>query len=514
MKFAPYPFQSAAVDVIESVMKGDRQPTCIVAPTGAGKGVIEAAALERMPGLIVTTPSQPIATSIAVKLTGDESLTSLSDGGQQKACEKLRIFTDMRAKNLAAKGKLSWVTGLLRDENHHATSDTHQSLGDLLPVPHAGCTATPYRGTPAGTKQLHAMYPGGIEFALRLEDAVKRGYVSLPEFRTLPLLDDETIDVKAGEFVVKSVESAVKSRVGQLAEVLRAQWDGARYKRPLTVVLGSLGAVDIVGEAMTHAGLPWAAVTAATTNRERTFARVVAGEVALLQIRAVGEGVDLPLRLMYDLSPTMSPVLWMQRVGRIMRKSDVPPTYYACCHNLMRHGYLFEGLIPRSAFAEARNVWGADWQPSRRTMTRALGNTGFGRFLPAEVRLRDGGVAFLYALRTADGLASYAALLLPHLPNPIYFGRADVLTGETKKFRTAAGVEVSYPEKKQGRWRMLDSLPDLESCSSYPQDAVFPWMQEKWSAEAGKRGLDATVPPTRKTYQLFRILQDAGRAIG
>ena len=517
MKFAPYPFQLDAVDTIAAVMRGERPPTCIVAPTGAGKGVIEAAALERLPGLIVTTPSQPIATSIAVKLTGDDGLTLLSDGQQQRACEKLRIFTDMRAKNLAARGSLSWATGLLRDEAHHGTNDTHESLGDLLPVPHAGCTATPYRGTPAGTKALHAMYPGGIVFALRLEAAVARGYVSLPSFRTLPLLDDEQIDVKGGEFVVKSVESAVRSRVGQLVEVLREGFDERRgvFRRATTVVLGSVGAVELVAEAMRQGGLPCEAVTAATKNRERVFARVVTGEAVLLQIRAVGEGVDLPLRVMYDLSPTMSPVLWMQRVGRIMRKSaDESPIYYACCHNLMRHGYLFEGLIPRSAFAEARNVWGEEFEPSRRTMTRALGNTGFGRFLPAEVRLRDGGVAFLYALRTGDGLASYAALLLPHLPNPIYFGRADVLTGQKKTFTTAAGVEVSYDEKKQGRWRMLDSLPDLESCSSYPQDAVFPWMQEKWAAEAGKRGLDATVPPTRKTYQLFRILQAAGRAIG
>ena len=555
MKFAPYPFQLDAVDTIAAVMRGERPPTCIVAPTGAGKGVIEAAALERLPGLIVTTPSQPIATSIAVKLTGDDGLTLLSDGQQQRACEKLRIFTDMRAKNLAARGSLSWATGLLRDEAHHGTNDTHESLGDLLPVPHAGCTATPYRGTPAGTKALHAMYPGGIVFALRLEAAVARGYVSLPSFRTLPLLDDEQIDVKGGEFVVKSVESAVRSRVGQLVEVLREGFDERRgvFRRATTVVLGSVGAVELVAEAMRQGGLPCEAVTAATKNRERVFARVVTGEAVLLQIRAVGEGVDLPLRVMYDLSPTMSPVLWMQRVGRIMRKvkgdavchwcdgsgeervadaagdmddatcrvcsgtrraPEPSPIYYACCHNLMRHGYLFEGLIPRSAFAEARNVWGEEFKPSRRTMTRALGNTGFGRFLPAEVRLRDGGVAFLYALRTGDGLASYAALLLPHLPNPIYFGRADVLTGQKKTFTTAAGVEVSYDEKKQGRWRMLDSLPDLESCSSYPQDAVFPWMQEKWAAEAGKRGLDATVPPTRKTYQLFRILQDAGRAIG
>lgn len=508
-------YQEEAVAVISDCLAGRSAPTCIVAPTGSGKGLIEAEALRRHDDLLVTTPNGSIAAGIAQKLTGSDEVFGLGVTAQQRYCESRRIFTDGRARNLAAKGRLSWVKGLLRDECHHAINDTHDSLGDLLPVPHAGATATPYRGTPKGTSAFRKLYPGGLLPVLTLRVARDRGYVSVPEFRTLPLLDDEQIAVSGGEFVVSSVESAIASRVGQFAEILRSAYDvsSGLFRRATTVVLGSVGAVTLVREACEAAGLPTVTVVADTKDRQTAFAEAVSRRAVLLQIRAVGEGVDLPLRVMYDLSPTMSPVLWMQRVGRIMRPTDDAPTYFACCHNLMRHGYLFEGLIPRSAFVEARDVWGADFTPSRRTMTRALGDTGFGRFEPTEVRLAAGGCAFLYALKAADGLRSYAALLLPHQPAPFYFEREDALTGTTKKFVTPAGHEVSYAEKKQGDWRFVDALPELTGCASYPSETVSPWMKEKWVTGAVKRGIDASVEPTRKTWQLFRILQDVSRAI-
>ena len=532
----PRPEQAAAVTDAAAVLASRGPAVLYTAPTGAGKGLVEALLLKERPAAVLTCPSQAIAAGVVGKLTGDNDLTEASEATQRRVCEAHHVFTTKRALNLATEGRLradEWID----DEAHHGTDDTHDSLGDLLGRPaRVGFTATPYRGTPAGTDALRRLYPGGIRPIVTLRQARDRGYVSLPEFRTLPLLDDETISVSGGEFVVSSVESATKSRVGQLCDLLEARFDGNRFDRPGTVVLGSVGAVALVAEAAASRGLPTVSVTATTRGRGKLFASVVAREAVLLQVRAVGEGVDLPLRFMYDLSPTMSPVLWMQRVGRVMRPFSVcvdcgaewlpgdwrccsghgvqgVPTYFSCCHNLMRHGYLFEVVIPRSAFVEARTAWGDQFEPSRRTMTRALGNTGFGRFLPAEVRLSGGGTAFLYALRAADGLRSFAALLLPHLPQPIYFGREDALTGRMKEWTTPAGVKVEYAEKQQGRWQVLAKLPDLEGCLSFPQEQVFPWKADKWARGAAARGLDATVAPTRKTYTLYEILCDTNKRI-
>jgi hypothetical protein len=532
----PRDYQAACVAEASTRLADRDPPALYVAPTGSGKGLIEALLLKARPQAVLTVPSLSIGAGVFAKLTGDSGITEASEAAQRRNLEASRIVTVKRALSLASEGRLrapEWID----DESHHATDDTHDSLRDLWgSPPHVGFTATPYRGTPAGTADLLKRYPGGVRPVLSLGDAVKRGYVSLPEFKTLPLLDDETISVTGGEFVVSAVESATRSRVGQLCDVLAARYSEGFYDRPVTVVLGSVGAVGLVAEAMAARSLPAVSVTATTRGRGRLFGDTVARRAVLLQVRAVGEGVDLPLRVMYDLSPTMSPVLWMQRVGRVMRPFSVcsdcgaewrpddwrccsghgvqgRPVYFSCCHNLMRHGYLFEGLIPRAAFTESRTAWGDDWEPSRRSMTRALGNTGFGRFHPVEVRLKGGGAAFLYALRAADGLRSYAALLLPHLAKPLYFGREDALTGRELEWTTPSGHAVKYPEKKVGRWTPLAELPDLEGCLSYPNDAMFPWKKQKWEREADARGLDAAAEVTRKTYTLLEILRDTNKRI-
>lgn len=517
MRLTPREYQTAAVeDGVQALTRRAPAPL-YAAPTGSGKGLCLAMLLDRVPGLLLVVPNLPIALGVYEKLTGDAGIWEEAEPVQRRKTEAARIYTDKRALTAARKGDLPWVMSVAIDEAHHSSADTTRSLLDLLGnPPMLGYTATPYRGTPAGTTDLRGMYPGGIVTVLTLRSAVDQRFVSLPEFRTLPLLDDEEIDVKDGEFVIKSVESAIGSRVGQLAEILEGHYDRAAglFLRPTTVVLPGLGGVEVVREAFEAAGLPTVTVVADTRNRARLFADTLARRSVLLQVRAVGEGVDLALRTMFDLSPTMSPVLWMQRVGRIMRPTDeAPPTYYSCCHNLLRHGYLFEGLIPRASFTEARTAWGADWKPSRRTMTRALGNTGFGRFAPTEVPLAGGGHAFLYALKAPTGLDSYAALLLPHHPEPVYFHRRDALTGREAQFEPRPGVVVRYPEKEYGRWTTLPAMPELTGCLSYPPDAIGPGALAWWQKDAARVGLDAAHTPDRKQFTLLPILVNTKKRI-
>jgi superfamily II DNA or RNA helicase len=537
VQFALRDYQQAAVDDGVQVLSRRLPAPLYVAPTGAGKGVCLAGLLQRLPDLLCVVPNLPIALGVYAKLTGDTGVWDRAEAKQRAACEAARIWTEKRALAAARNGTLGWAGRVVFDEAHHGPADTTRSLLDLLGTPpYAGYTGTPYRGTPGGTADLRTMYPGGIVTVLGLKAAIDARFVSLPTFRTLPLLDDEEIDVKDGEFVIKSVESAIGTRVGQLVEHMESQYDRAAglWSRPTTVVLPGLGGVEIVRQALEEAGLPTATVVADTRNRSAVFSQTLSRRVVLLQVRAVGEGVDLALRTMYDLSPTMSPTLWRQRVGRIMRPVDVrlcercegngavgsslctacrdgvvtepPPTYFSCCHNLLRHGYLFEGIIPRAAFTEARTAWGDDWKPSRRTMSRALGNTGFGRFAPTEVPLADGGVAFLYALKAPTGLDSYAAVLLPHHPQPAYFHRKDALTGREAEFSPKPGVVVKYPEKEYGKWAAIPAMPELTGCLSYPPDPIGPKALDWWKKDAARVGLDPDHTPDRKQFALLPIL--------
>jgi hypothetical protein len=262
----------------------------------------------------------------------------------------------------------------------------------------------------------------------------------------------------------------------------------------------------------------------------------------------------------------------MQRVGRIRRPWSLGfPEYVSGCHNLLRHGYLFENLMPSSAYKEARTVWGSSFKPSRRIMARALGASGFGRFEPAEIPLANGETAYLYCLQ-ADSLRSYAALMLPSDPMPRYYKREDGFTGEMASFskpqtsrimgaaaevdgswvRADSGVqlremlgdqtptlyrvsanggrgaegktleeaianlpplpplEIPYREKKRGKWERITELPDLVGSVSYPSDSAGPGALDWWRNSAPYYGLDAANEPSRKAFQILPILKDAG----
>lgn len=507
MRFEPRDYQRKIGDDLTQAL-ANRLPTLVTSPTGSGKSVMWALLLEALPDFTLCVPTVEIAAGVYDKLTG-HNVADLSEARIRRVTEDSRIVTSKRLLSQLQAGTRSCPL-LGFDEAHHGADDTHQAILDLARPAYVGLTATPYRGTPAETAKLLAMYGNTVVTGLSLRDAVDRGVIALPTFDVVPLLDDETVDVVNGEFQVKGVERLVQSRVEGIVDEVRRFWSGGTFCEPITVVLGSVGALEIVRDALAAAELPTVSVVSGTRNRQQLFEQVIARAACLLQIRAVGEGVDLPLRIMIDASPTMSPVLWMQRVGRITRPWTGQPIYRTLCHNLMRHGYLYQGLIPRAQLAAARDVWGPSFKPSRRCMSRALGVSGFGRFEPTEVPLADGARVSLYCLRDKTGLNSYAALLVPDYPDPLYFHREDHYTGETQRKEVRPGVTVDVRLKRWGKWRRIAKMPELVGASSKPADPIGPNQMRFWRDAARSRCLDPDHEPDAKQFELLPILCDTG----
>ena len=102
--------------------------------------------------------------------------------------------------------------------------------GDLFAIcPSAawiGFTATPYRGTPAGTVALREAW-GEPTLVLSVPDAIEEGACMLPRFEIKPLLDDDKVKVVNGEFQIKASEKAWGSRIEDLARLVASYWTDA-----------------------------------------------------------------------------------------------------------------------------------------------------------------------------------------------------------------------------------------------------------------------------------------------
>lgn len=498
-------YQSAAVKKAVATLAAG-ESLLLVSPTGSGKSYMQVALHNAMPDThYQIVPNTDIGVGIAEKLNGaPANLRELSDEAQQRVCESLRVFTSKRLYNLLMSAAVPPPVTLSIDEAHHSTDDTHTTIDALCGnCPRVGWTATAYRGTPQETSKLRARW-GIPHTVLSLRNAFACGFIARPDFCIWPLINDDLIEVSNGEFTAKGTDKAVANVLPDIITRLRGLFDGKLWLRPTMLRLSTVAACKLVCDAMNAAGLPALSVTGEDGNRQATFARIVDRSHALCQVRVVGEGVDLPMRVLIDLAPTLSPVLWMQSVGRITRPTDSAPAYIATNHNLTRHAYLWEGLIPASQIRDAQTAWGPEYKPKRRNLARALGFEGFGKFTVSQIPLLNKTLACLYSLQTPDGMHQYAVLLDPTDPTPMYFEKTNTYTGE--KATNAAGYD--YAEKSFGTWKVIDSIPDADGYVSTKPSPVTPAQLAWWKKSARSRGLDPDFIPNAREFQALPILMN------
>lgn len=494
-----------ALSFLQQAKRGDS--LLLVSPTGSGKSYLQAELLKRVPGLFLVVPSIEIARGIARKLVDNEH--TWTDAEAREETEKLRIYTVVRFKNLLMSDGVELPKFIAFDEAHHTEANTYETVWDSCgKPPRLGFTATAYRGTPEGTKDLLQAW-GEPYTVLSLHDAVKNGIIALPDFSVWPLLDDDEISIVNGEFHVKTVDAMVKDKMGDLVDRVSRYFDGTHWDRPMMMSFSSITQVSHAESAFRARGLPVVAVVGDTADRQRHFADVVARTRLLLQIKVVGEGVDLPIRRLIDCAPTMSPVAWMQLVGRITRPTDTPPEYIACCHNLTRHAYLWHGLVPAESVRKAQQAWGEDWKPNRRAMSRALGLEGFGKFAVSDVPLAGGLKGAFYGLQTKDGRDQWAVFVNPVQPQPLYFHKHNEWDGT---YETVQKGATEYKRKKMvyGKWKRIQQLPEVTGCVSLPPQPMTPGQANFWKNAADRYNLDSTVKVNARQFQLLPVLRDTG----
>jgi len=508
----------AMIDHAYTALRGPQSGMAVVSPTGTGKSYLLAENHRRIMQLghrvYTTFPSHEIAAGVWAKMVGCKPSEA-----NRTEMEDIGLWTIKRLLNELTAARVPMPDVFVNDECHHGTDDTHTLAHGICGLcPRLGTTATDYRGTPAETQKFRETWHKQYR-VLTLKRAVELSRLSQPSWDVWPLLNDELIDVTNGEFNVSSVESHLKTvladvvdRVGAFYSPATAKWD-----RPTMIAVSSVGAVEAVVKAMRDAGYPACGVVGDTPDKERQskFAACIDCTTLLVQIRVVSEGVDLPMRRLIDLAPTTSPVLWMQRVGRITRpvgEGECPPEYICCCHNLSRHAYLWYGVMPITAIAKAQAAWGEDFKPSKRFLARAVNVEGLGRFQPAAVPLANGTTATLYVMTTKDGLNEYAVMLHPLRPDPWFFERVNVLTGNRSTFTTDTGHEIEYNEKQYGKWKSVERLPDVRGCHSIKLKPLTPGQSSWWkkSVNETKFGLDVKAEITNREFAALPILSNSG----
>lgn len=485
MKYTPHPFQQSGIEFASEFLQtaGPGDKLCLAAPTGCGKSIMELHLLQRFSEAWLVSPREEIINGMLEKLDDP-------DGDMLNH----RICTPIRLRNMLLQGKLRSPRQLIFDEGHHSSAESWRQL-DLLTglVPCVALTATPYRGSPRSTREFYELW-GEPQWVITYQEAVDEGFIKMPRFQVLPLVDDDIIEVKGSDFDITSIESSTVDRLGDLAEHSLMWYKQPFWDKPTIYALPSSVCCQALQHELGKRGIPSFVVSAETprADRELAFKACVGRVAALLHINIVTEGVDLPLRRLVDCAPTLSPVKWAQQLGRITRPTEETPEYWGTNRNVFRHAYVLEGAVPSSAVADVEAAFG----PTSRAHARVLGLEAIGRFKPAVAKLLSGVNVYTYALSAVvnNVTVEFCALVHP-AQEPVWACKVNTVKDGVKTW---------------GSWQRCDPPNDLVGFSSVPPKEPSPKQLAWWKRSAAGFGLDPAQEVTRKSFQALPVMADLG----
>lgn len=502
------PYQETAVK--KALTAAPKSMTLLSSPTGTGKGTMQLALLKRLrkSGVRawIVTPSIEVLRGYLERCGASERLL---DGGSSKLARlgrKIFVTTPVRLRN-ALRGRIVRKNGkrvkvttrppevLIIDEAHHATDHTIAGGGLRELCPEAkfiGFTATPFRSTPEESGDLLTTW-GKVHFVLSIPDAIEQNAWALPTWRVEPLINDDNCGIVAGDI---DADEATITAASPLADLI-ASLD---LNTPTCVTVSTTRAAKEVTTELQKNGVDARIVLSTTPTAERAEAYKVVksgGRAVLVSVRVLGEGVDLPwLRRWVDASPTLSPVAFLQKLGRITRPhASGQPEYVGTCRNLERHGYLLQGILPRTVVKEVQEKFGGG---SRRG-ARAGMLKGVGKLKPIELPLTGGIKGTLWSLwhPSVNGGSGYERCVLLDPTND----------------RVISAVRTIDPTKegkdKWGPWTREETPGKLSGFKSRGMAGKISETQAKWwKRESENRGLDGSVVPTRAQFRALPVLKD------
>jgi len=331
------PFQERLLEQIALSRQQGHHRNLLAAATGTGKTVMAALDYARLreslPSgrlLFVAHREEILTQSLA---TFRQALRDLTFGelwvGGHRPQNFDHVFASIQSLNAVGFAHLApeHFDVVIIDEFHHAAAQSYQSLLDhIRPIELLGLTATPERsdGLP-----ILDWFGGRIAAELRIWDAIDQqrlvpfAYYGIHDgldLQNIPWRRGRGYDIDALSNLI-TADHAIAHLI--LKELGRRVEDLSRVRALGFCV--SVGHARFMAQKFTAAGVPSVAISAETPEAER---RAALKDLANRKITVVfsvdlfNEGVDVPaVDTLLMLRPTESPTLFLQQLGRGLRRS-------------------------------------------------------------------------------------------------------------------------------------------------------------------------------------------------
>lgn len=335
-------YQKEAVDSIYQWFDRETGNPLIVLPTGAGKSLVIAGFIH---SVLAQWPSERIVILTHVKeLIAQNHAQMLrcwpgapagiySAGLRRREADAPILFAGIQSVFRKAR-EIGWVDLILVDEAHLIPKDGfgmyRQLLGDLTSMNSKlkviGLTATPFRTGEGSLEKGEDRLFHGIAYSADLPRLIKEGWLSpVVSKSTHAPINTVGVHTQGGEFVAKELEQAAMAGNLVADAVSEIVARGKDRKSWLLFCCGVDHANAVADELARHK-IPCAGVYGDTpaAERDEIVAAFKAGELrAIVNVNVLTTGFDAPqVDLIALLRPTKSPGLFVQMVGRGLRRAD------------------------------------------------------------------------------------------------------------------------------------------------------------------------------------------------
>lgn len=336
VELRPYTFQERLLDLLGVARSKGRHRNLLVAATGTGKTVMAAVdysrlreQLDRSRLLFIAHREEILDQSMATfrYALRDPAFGEKWVGGARPERYE-HVFASIQSLNAADLDNLApdQFDVVIVDEFHHAAAASYTKVLDhLRPRELLGLTATPERSD--GLPILH-WFDDRIAAEIRLWDAIDQQHLAPfmyfgvhdgTDLSNIPWRRGHGYDIEALNNLYTSNDAWARLVVKQVANHVDVS-----TMRALGFCV-SVAHADFMAEHFTRSGIPAVAVSGETPRAERhdALARLRSGDVSVVfSVDLFNEGVDVPdVDAVLMLRPTESPTLFLQQLGRGLRKA-------------------------------------------------------------------------------------------------------------------------------------------------------------------------------------------------
>lgn len=213
---------------------------------------------------------------------------------------------------------------IIVDEFHHAVAGNYQNILEYFkPKFLLGLTATPER---LDNKDVFALCDYNVVYEARLKVAIDKGW--LVPFRYYGIYDEtnyENIAFKSGKYDEKKLEEALM--INKRADVILKHYEKYTSKRALAFCT-SRNHAEYMAKYFCDNNIKACAVYSGegsefAMERKESLSKLIKGEIQVIfSVDMFNEGIDVPsVDLVMFLRPTESPTVFLQQLGRGLRKS-------------------------------------------------------------------------------------------------------------------------------------------------------------------------------------------------